>query len=69
MKNDIKINQTINEVADSKLAASNKESKQNNNKTGESGDSGSFSFNDLPDLSEENYNLFQKLANWAKQLF
>ncbi len=64
--NDIKISNTINEVEDEKLI---KESKQEKQRKGNSDDSESFSFDDLPDISEENSNPLKKLSNWAKQLF
>ena len=68
--NDIKIDQTINEVAESKFVISTKEPKQNSHKQDILGDdSESFSFNDLPNLKEENNNPFKKLANWARDLF
>jgi len=67
--NDIKIEQTINEVAENKLIISTKEPKQNSHRSDKSGESESFSFNDLPELSEENSNPFKKFANWARDLF
>lgn len=62
----IKIPNTINEVEAAKQA---KELKKDKNQKRENGDSESFSFDDLPDISEENNNPIKKLANWAKQLF
>lgn len=60
---DIKIANTINEVEESK------EAKQEKKQKSESDDSDSFSFDDLPDIGNENSNPFKKLSNWAKQLF
>jgi cell division protein FtsA len=63
--NDIKIVNTINKVEDTKLTKHKKEEEQisvNNEMA--------FSFDDLPDISEENNNpIIKKLTNWAKQLF
>ena len=63
---DIKIANTINEIEDDKLA---KEVKQVRQKRNDSTNSESFSFDDLPDISEENSNPLKKVVNWAKQLF
>ncbi len=60
---DIKLGNTIKEVAESREP--NLEKKQK----GGSADSDSFSFDDLPDIGSENSNPFKKLANWARQLF
>lgn len=62
--NDIKIANTINEVEDKKAAQ--KEPNQH-----EEPDSGldAFSFEDLPDIGQENNNPFKKFVNWARQLF
>jgi cell division protein FtsA len=57
---DIKIANTIHEVEDNKkMTAEHKASNKEK----------SFSFEDLPDISEENNHPVKKLANWAKQLF
>ncbi|HFU77129.1 MAG TPA: cell division protein FtsA, partial [Epsilonproteobacteria bacterium] len=65
---DIKIANTINEVEDIKLTKQKKETKvDKQQKTEDKPDA--FSFDDLPDISEENNNPVKKLANWAKQLF
>ncbi len=67
--NDIKISNTINEVEDNnKQIKQIKQIKQKNNKKIDT-DTEAFSFDDLPNISEENNNPFKKLANWAKQLF
>jgi len=60
---DIKIGNTVNEVEESK--------KQKEEKTEKSGSDelSSISFDDLPDIGNENSNPFKKIANWAKQLF
>lgn len=65
--NDIKIANTINEVEDNnkQIKEINIDKKQQNKNT----DPDAFSFDDLPNISEENSNPFKKLANWAKQLF
>jgi len=60
---DIKIGQTTHE------AEEKKEKKQEKKQKNESDDSNSFSFDDLPDIGNENSNPFKKLSNWAKQLF
>ncbi len=61
---DIKLGNTIKEVEESK------ETKQlEKRQKGESNDSDSFSFDDLPDIGSENSNPFKKLTNWVKQLF
>jgi cell division protein FtsA len=64
--NDIKIANTINEVADNKIS---KESKKESDKSVNSIDEGAIIFDDLPDIGKENSNPFKKLTNWAKQLF
>lgn len=64
--NDIKIANTINEVEDKQ---NNKELKVEKKQRTKPTDPDAFSFDDLPDISEENSNPFKKLANWAKQLF
>lgn len=66
---DIKIPNTIKEVEDVKLSKTRKETKEAKKQTSKSEDSESFSFDDLPDIAEENRNPIKKLANWAKQLF
>jgi len=57
---DIKIANTIHELEDYKKVNTNKKSSNKEE---------SFSFEDLPDISEENNHPVKKLANWAKQLF
>ena len=66
---DIKIANTINEVEDIKSAKQKKETRIENKQVRKPVDPDSFSFDDLPDISEENNNPIKKLANWAKQLF
>ena len=69
---DIKIANTINEVEDIKLntnTKSNTEDKVEKKKKSKPIDPDAFSFEDLPDISEENNNPIKKLSNWAKQLF
>ena len=66
---DIKIANTIHEVEDSKQAKSGKESKPEKKQKSESDASDAFSFDDLPDIGNENSNPFKKLSNWARQLF
>lgn len=61
--NDIKIGNTVNEVEESK-----KPKEEKNVKSG-SDELSSISFDDLPDIGNENSNPFKKFANWAKQLF
>ena len=65
---DIKIKNTINEVEDIKLA---KEQEQKAEKKLRKAalDPNAFSFDDLPDISEDSNNPIKKLTNWAKQLF
>ena len=58
---DIKISHTINTVEGSQAKDTTKKSKPTEGNT--------FSFDDLPDISEENNSPVKKLANWAKQLF
>ncbi len=60
---DIKIGQTTHETEEKK------ELKQEKIQKNESESSDSFSFDDLPDIGNENSNPFKKLANWARQLF
>ncbi len=60
---DIKIGQTTHEPEEKK------ELKQEKTQKNESDDSDSFSFDDLPDIGNENSNPFKKFANWARQLF
>ena len=57
---DIKIANTIHEVKENKNATSHEKVSSKED---------SFSFEDLPDISEENNNPVKKLSNWAKQLF
>jgi len=57
---DIKIANTIHEVEEHKKAASHEKISPQED---------SFSFEDLPDIAEENSNPVKKLTNWAKQLF
>ncbi len=61
--NDIKIGNTVNEVEESKKPKEEKKQKS------ESDELSSISFDDLPDIGNENSNPFKKFANWAKQLF
>ena len=61
--NDIKIGNTVNEVEESK-----KPKEEKNVKSG-SDELSSISFDDLPNIGNENSNPFKKFANWAKQLF
>ncbi len=63
----IKIKNTITEVEDIKLSKANKEAKEKKEK--KPTDPEAFSFDDLPDITEENSNPIKKLASWAKQLF
>jgi len=67
--NDIKIANTITAVEDNKLSKQRKEAKVEKAQSKKSVDPESFSFDDLPDISEENNNPIKKLTNWAKQLF
>ena len=64
----IKIANTINEVEDIK-SKQKKEIKADKREVKKSLKPESFSFDDLPDISEENSNPIKKLSNWAKQLF
>ena len=57
---DIKIVNTIHEIEDNKKLSLGDNVSQKE---------GSFSFEDLPDISEEHNNPVKKIANWAKQLF
>lgn len=57
---DIKIANTIHEVTENKKTS--KEEKKSSKED-------SFSFEDLPDISDTNSNPVKKLATWAKQLF
>ena len=57
---DIKIVNTIHEIEDNKKLSLDAKALQKE---------GSFSFEDLPDISEEHNNPVKKIANWAKQLF
>ena len=57
---DIKIANTIHEVKENKKTISNERVSLKED---------SFSFEDLPDIAEENNNPVKKLTNWAKQLF
>ena len=66
---DIKIANTINEVEDIKLSKVRKETKEEKKQANKPVDSESFSFDDLPDIAEENSNLIKKFTNWTKQLF
>jgi len=65
--NDIRIANTINEVEDNNKQV--KEIKLDKTKQNKTTNTDAFSFDDLPNISEENNNPFKKLANWAKQLF
>ncbi len=60
---DIKIGQTTHEPEEKK------ELKQVKTQKNESESSDAFSFEDLPDIGNENSNPFKKFANWARQLF
>ena len=70
---DIKIANTINDVEEVKLAKrepkEKKEKRERSQPIDEAFESTSFSFDDLPDLNQENKNPLKKLANWARQLF
>jgi len=66
---DIKITNTINTVEDNKNTKEKKETKINNKNINTSDKPEVFSFDDLPDINEENNNPIKKLTNWAKQLF
>jgi cell division protein FtsA len=68
---DIKIANTINEVGDIKLSKQKKEKEAKSEKRQKKApiDPDAFSFDELPDITEENSNPIKKLANWAKQLF
>ncbi len=70
---DIKIANTINEVEDNKLSKQKKETKKETKEEKKQkkapADPDVFSFDDLPDIAEENNNPIKKLTNWAKQLF
>ena len=66
---DIKIANTISSVEDSKNIKQKKEAKANKKPTLASNKPEIFSFDDLPDINEENNNPMKKLTNWAKQLF
>ena len=67
---DIKITNTINAVEDSKNTKQKKEVKAEKKQTKISDmPETTFSFDDLPDITEENNNPIKKLTNWAKQLF
>jgi len=66
---DIKITNTINAVEDSKNTKEKKEAKVNKKNMKISDKPEVFSFDDLPDINEENNNPIKKLTNWAKQLF
>ena len=57
---DIKIANTIHEVQEHKKSASEERFSDKED---------SFSFEDLPDIADENNNPVKKLTNWAKQLF
>ena len=71
--NDIKIANTINEVEDHnkqiKQTKQRKETKIDQRQQSRNIDTDTFSFDDLPNISEENSNPFKKLVSWAKQLF
>ena len=62
----IKISNTITEVENTKAL---KQKKEILTEKKELLNSESFSFDDLPNISEENNNPMKKLTNWAKQLF
>ncbi len=66
---DIKIANTINEVDDIKLSKTRKETKEEKKQAKKSVEAESFSFEDLPNIEEENSNLIKKFTNWTKQLF
>jgi len=66
----IKIANTINSVeGNNRQLEQAKEMKMNETPQNNSENGHAFSFDDLPNISEENNNPFKKLANWAKQLF
>jgi len=67
---DIKIANTINSVEGNNRQVEQAKDMNTNDRTQNNTESGhAFSFEDLPNISEENNNPFKKLANWAKQLF
>lgn len=61
---DIKISNTVHAVEDHKNTKN--ETKQHEETHSELG---TFTFENLPDIGQENINPFKKFANWAKQLF
>ena len=66
---DIKITNTITDVEDTKNIHIKKEKTTEKKQSKQTADSNAFSFDDLPDITEENNNPIKKLTNWAKQLF
>ncbi|CAA6821520.1 MAG: Cell division protein FtsA [uncultured Sulfurovum sp.] len=65
--NDIRIANTIHDTTDHQKTSREEPKEKKQNKT--TIDNNAFSFDDLPDIKEENINPIKKLANWAKQLF
>ncbi len=65
---DIKIANTIHDLEDKQIKIS-KESKPEKKQKSKSEGADEFSFEDLPDIGNENNNPFKKFGNWARQLF
>ncbi len=65
---DIKIANTIHDLEDKQIKIS-KESKPEKKQKSKSERVDEFSFEDLPDIGNEDSNIFKKLGGWAKQLF
>jgi len=65
---DIKIVNNINEVEDIKITKRKKETKEKKQEN-VSVHPDTFSFDDLPNISDEQNNPVKKLINWGKQLF
>ncbi len=64
--NDIRIGHKTNDAEDVQVAKGHKENKELKK---EDQEESNISFDDLPDLGNENKNPFKKLASWARQLF
>jgi cell division protein FtsA len=64
--NDIRIGHKKNDTKDVEIAKGHKEDKESKK---EDQKESNISFDDLPDLGNENKNPFKKLASWARQLF
>jgi len=64
--NDIRIGHKKNDAEDVQVAKGQKENKESKK---EDQEESNISFDDLPDLGNENKNPFKKLASWARQLF